>query len=545
MLRVASHWAALLTIPPATLGAQARHAFAAPRTPLFRDLGTLRHPIQTSSPITQHYFDQGLRLVYAFNHQEAISSFKEALRHDSTCAMCYWGIALALGPNINASMGSSQVRPAWDATQMALKLSAGAGGKERVYIEALATRYASGPVASRGRLDSLYAHNMRELWRRYPSDLDASVLFAEAMLDLRPWDQWTTGGRPQPGTLETVLALERVLKQDPDHPGACHYYIHAVEASPNPERALPCARTLPTLMPGAGHLVHMPAHLYLRLGRYAEAIESSIHASHADERYLEDRHPTGDYPQYYAHNLHFLWAASAMAGRSRGALDAARKIAAQTPPELLRRAPGLEFAPPTPWLALVRFGRWREMLVEPAPLPEFRYVTAMWYHARGLALLRTGRMAEALAARDSVAVIAAATPKARRMGVNAAGLLLDIAAKSLSGEIAAEGKEFARAIETLEQAVRLQDGLAYSEPPSFYYPVRHSLGVVLLSAGRADAAEAVYREDLRRNPENGWSLSGLERALLAEKRNADAAAVARRLEAAWAGADVKLTGSRF
>jgi len=519
---------------------------AMPETvPLFDNLGTHHHAI-TASKEAQQYFDQGLRLVYAFNHDEAIKAFKEGARLDPNCAMCYWGIALALGPNINLPMEPTLEPTAYEAVTRAKALASKVSKPEQAYINALATRYAAEPGDSRAGRDTAYATAMRKLVARYPKDLDAATLFAEAMLDLRPWDYWTHDGKPQSGTLEIVATLEHVIKTDPNHPGACHYYIHAVEASFHPERALPCAERLPKLMPGAGHLVHMPAHVYMRLGRYGDAVERNAEAATVDEHYFEGRHPKGFYPMvYYPHNLHFLWAAATMEGRSAEALRAARSLAAAVPASAVREVPPLEMFTPTPLFALARFGKWQEILDEPAPPPTFIYTKGIWRYVRGLAFTATGRADEARAELGTLQTLLPEIPSDRMVGLNSATKLLTIASKVLAGELAARQGQIDNAVSHFQEAITVQDGLTYDEPPPWYYPVRQSLGAVLLKAGRAKEAEAVYREDLRRNPENGWSLYGLAQALRAQKDEKEAAEIEKRFAKAWTHADVTLTASRF
>ena len=525
--------------PLAAAVAQHAHAeyAASARAPLFDNLGTLHHEISTRSRQAQAYFDQGLRLTYGFNHEEAINSFEEGARLDPDCAMCYWGVALALGPNINAAMDSAAEARALTAVRKAMARLPKASATERAYIRALATRYGPpGTPADRARRDSVYANAMREVARAHPADVDAATLYAEALLDLRPWDQWTRGGEPQPGTLEVVRTLEQVIARAARHPGACHYYIHTVEASRNPERALPCAERLPSLMPGAGHLVHMPAHIYSRLGMYDRAVAANEHAAHTDETYLEGRHPTGDYPFYYAHNLHFLWAASADDGRSGEALKAARELSGRIPVDLARQVPIAQLLFPTPIYALVRFGRWNDVLNEPAPPPDLRYPVAMWHHARGLAYAATGRLADAEAERDSVASIRKATPADLMFGNHSAARLLGIAEHMVSGRIAAARGDYDGSVRELREAVALEDGLRYDEPPGWYNPPRQALGAVLLRASRAAEAESVFREDLEINRENGWSLAGLTQALRAQGK--DTTEVAARFQKSWARSDV-------
>lgn len=526
--------------------AAAEPAPGAPSTPLYDNLGSLHHPITTSAPLAQRYFDQGLRLVYAFNHEEAVRAFEEAARLDPKAPMPWWGIAYALGPNYNAPMGPQAAHDAHEAIQKATARTETASEAERAYIYALATRYSPGPKADRRALDQAYAAAMRRVAARFPDDPDAGTLFAEALMDLRPWDLWTADGRPQPGTEEIVATLEAVLSRHPDHPGACHYYIHAVEASPAPERALACARRLPDLMPGAGHMVHMPAHLYLRLGMYAEAAERNIHAVAADREYLGHRHPSGLYPMvYYPHNIHFLWAARLMEGRSAEARRAARELAETVPFETAMQEPAMEAFTAAPLFGLVRLGRWTEILDAPAPPEELRLSRGIWHFARGLALAAGGRLQEAGEERSRLTAIAAAVPKDRMVVINPAATLLAIAERMLAGEVAGRARRQEEGIRLLQEAVRLEDGLRYMEPAEWPLPVRHWLGAALLDAGRPAEAEAAYREDLQRNRENGWALFGLAQALRAQGKADEAADVEARFRRAWAKADLTLTASRL
>jgi tetratricopeptide (TPR) repeat protein len=512
--------------------------------PLFDDLGDLHRPVTTSSAEAQQYFDQGLRLTYAFNHEEAVNSFREAARLDPECAMCQWGIALALGPNINIPMEDAAVPAAHEAAQSAARLAEQATPVERALIQALALRYAATP-GPRAALDSAYATAMAEVAAEFPDDPDVQTLYADAVMNLSPWDYWLPDNSPKPSTAAIVAALERTVAANPEHPGACHFYIHAVEKV-QPEKAVECAELLPALMPGAGHLVHMPAHIYMRVGRYADAIEVNQHASHADSTYLQDRRPQGPYPLLYTpHNFHFLWSAASMAGRSEQALNAAMAVAAHTPHEAVRQVPFLELFLPTPYLALVRFGRWQELLAEPAPPAEFHYTTALWHHARGMALAATGDLAGAEREAAELATEKAAVPADLVVGLNRAQPILDIATRVLAGEIAARRGRFDDAVRELEAAVAAEDALLYDEPPAWHQPVRHLLGAVLLEAGRAPQAEAVYREDLRRNPNNGWALFGLAQALTAQGKTNEAAETERAFQTAWSGADVTLSASRF
>lgn len=529
----------------------AEHAHDASPTstppPLFDNLGEHHHPITTTAPEAQKYFDQGLRLVFGFNHDEATRAFKEAARLDPNCAMAYWGVALTLGPNYNLPVDEERDRAAYDAVQKALALSPKVSAKEQAYIKAIAKRHVADPKADRKVLDIAYADAMREVAKQYPDDLDAATLFAEALMNLRPWDLWTLDGQPQPGTAEIIATLESVLQRNPDHPGAIHYYIHAVEPSPNPERALPYARRLAALMPGAGHIVHMPSHIYIRVGLYKEAAESNAQAAAVDAAYIKKHNVQGVYRMmYYPHNIHFLWAAATMEGRSQESIRAAREVAAKLPAEMVREMPPLEFISPTPLFALARFGQWDDILAEPAPPEDLHYTTGIWRYVRGLAFAAKGQLDKAMNEHAKLEAIAATIPPERKIADNTpVASLLRIAAATLAGEVAAQKEQTEEAVRLLEEAVQLQDQLPYTEPPPWYYPVRHTLGAVLLAAGRAADAEAVYREDLKRNPENGWALFGLAQSLREQKKTQEAATVDGRFQKAWARADVKLTASRF
>jgi tetratricopeptide (TPR) repeat protein len=513
-------------------------------TPLYKNLGTLHKDITTESEVTQQYFDQGLRLIYAFNHDEAIKSFKEGLKSDTTCAMCYWGIAYALGPNINLPMDSSKVAPAWDAMHNAVRYSVSVTPKERAFIDALAKRYSGDPTVGRTSLDSAWARAMGKVARIYPADDDAATLYAEALMDLRPWNYWTNGGRPKaPSTLEQLRVIEPVLQRNPNHPGACHYYIHAIEASADAYKALPCAQRLGSLMPGAGHLVHMPTHIYIKLGQWDLAAEHNAHALQADEQYISERHPTGVYPMgYYPHNFHVMWYALQMLGRSEAALDAARNIVEKVPAEVMRQVPPFEGYAPTVLYTLARFSRWNEILSQPAPPSDLRYATAAWHYVRGLAYAAQERPDSAAVERDSLVVTTLAIPADRMVQQNSARAVLQVAIRHLAGEMAAKAGNTNLAVQQLGKAVSLEDELTYEEPPAWYLPMRQRLGAVLLAAGMAKQAEKVYRDDLVHRPENGWSLYGLAESLKAQKRNREAAAVTKRFGKAWKTADVKLAG---
>jgi tetratricopeptide (TPR) repeat protein len=508
--------------------------------PLYADLGSHHKGISTKVLAARQYFDQGLRLVYGFNHTEAIRSFTRAADIDPSCAMCYWGIALAYGPHVNAPMDAASGVAAYEAVRKALSLKSHATAPERAYIEALAQRYESDPLADRVRLDTSYSHAMGKVAKAYPKDLDAATLYAESLMDLRPWNYWRPDGTPYPGTKEIVHQLERVLTRNPNHPGACHYYIHAVEAV-NPKAAIPCAERLARLMPGEGHMVHMPAHIYIRVGRWTDAIKANQHAIHSDEVFIEGQHPRGVYPlAYYPHNIHFLAFASTMAGRSAQAIEASNTLTSKVNLDAARQVGMLQEMLPYHALTLTTFGKWDEVLAAPLPPEDIRFSYAMAHYARGVAQAAKGEWAEAQAALDQVTAVDAATPEGAE-GKTA----LSIAVHALSGEIATRRGDLDMGITHFREATKIEDAGLYFEPPKWYYPIRHSLGAALLKAGQHAEAEKVYREDLRRFPENGWSLFGLAQALRAQGKNAEADAAEARLRQAWPNTDVTLTASRF
>jgi tetratricopeptide (TPR) repeat protein len=513
------------------------------RTPIYDNLGTYHMAVTTKSPVAQRYFDQGLRLTYGFNHDEAIKSYTEGTREDSTCAMCWWGIAYALGPNINVPMDTAAVRPAWAALQQAVKFAPGVSPREQAYIEALEARYGAEPVANRAPLDSAWAKAIGEVSRRFPRDDDAAALHAEALMDLRPWNYWTNAGRPlAPTTLEQVAILERVTKRNPNHPGACHFYIHAVEASNFAEKAVPCAERLGSLVPGAGHLVHMPTHIYMRLGRWDEAVEHNAMAVHVDQQYLDARHPTGVYPLgYVPHNYHVMWEALNMTGRSAEALSAARTITEKVPADVVRMIPPFEYFSPVVLFTLARFSKWDEILAESAPPADLRYTTGIWYYARGLAFAAKGQLDSAAVARDSVAAIAEKIPPEQTANLNSSRALLQIGERSLSADVAAKQGKTDEAVRIFKEGIAVEDELIYDEPTAWALPLRQQLGAVLLAAGRAKDAEQAYRQDLVRYPNNGWSLHGLAEALRAQGRTREADAVAAKFQKVWAKADVMAT----
>ncbi len=512
--------------------------------PLYDDLGDYHVEIATTVPLAQRYFDQGMRLYYAFNHAEAVRAFREAQRLDPDCAICWWGEALAFGPNINLPMDKPSAQAAFAALEQAQARKASGSGREQALIEALASRYVAGAPDERAGLDQAYADAMAQLVARHPADLEMAVLYAESLMDLRPWDYWTEQGTPKPGIGEALSRLERVLAQRPDHPGACHFYIHAVEEI-YPERAVPCAERLANLMPGAGHLVHMPGHIYIRVGRYLEAVDANQHAVHADETYIQDQHPgMGMYTAgYYPHNYDFLAFAAMMIGRSATAIDAAEKVTSLLPAELFG-SPGMDFLQhwsARPLQMEVRFGRWQDILDRPSPPAEYAFARGIWHYARGRALVATHELSAAAEELESLRALTAGEKLAGlKMEFNQASDLLAVAERVLSAWYMLAADRSAAAVEAMSEAVRLEDGLLYGEPPEWSVPTRQDLGSVLLRAGQFERAEQAFREDLAKFPENGWSLFGLMRSLQAQGRQAEADVVEADLNRIWSTADVEL-----
>lgn len=521
--------------------------------PLFDGMGDYHRAITTRDSGAQRYFDQGMVLAFGFNHAEAIRSFRAAQRLDPDCAMCFWGEALATGPNINvtangkAVMSGDEQVAAYSAIQRARALQDNASPIERDLIDALATRYSPEPVDDRDPYDRAYAAALGTLHERYPDDDDIAAMFAEAWMNTMPWDYWSDAETPRPETVPVIAALEEILARNSRHPLALHLYIHAVEASSRPGRAEAAADTLADLVPGSGHLVHMPAHIYWRVGRYHDAAEANVRAAAVDEAYIAQCNAQGFYPAlYYPHNIHFLWAAASMEGRGAVAIEAARKVAENVRLEQIAEFPSVEFFKTIPLLALTQFGRWSEILAEPAPPADLHYSTAIWHYARGTAFAKTGNTEAARTERaalrdyhDSVQMEfldAAAYP---------ATALLAIADALLGGEIAGvEGRQ-SEAIASFLFAVAVQDSLPYMEPPFWYYPTRQSLGVALMQAGRFLEAEQVYRRDLADYPHNGWSAFGLMQSLEAQGRDEEARAARSMFEMMWMMADVTLTSSRI
>ena len=524
--------------------ASACSLFAQLKSPvLIPGLGHHHHTISTKSPEGQRFFDQGLTLVFAFNHEEAARAFKRASELDPQSAMAFWGVALALGPCINLDVDPPQEKAAYEAIQKAKSLAVGGTESERAYVQALAKRYSSDPKIDLRKLDVEYANAMRELSKQYPDDLDAATLYAESLMDLHPWKLWSLDGRPSEGTEEIVAILESVLRRDPNHLGANHYYIHATEASLHPEWALASARRLETLAPAAGHLMHMPAHTYMRVGDYSAAAHSNAVAAEADRVYLRESAATGGMydMMYYCHNLQFLAASYSMEGNFTHAKQAANELVAHVGP-MLHDMPIAEVYVPTPIFVLVRFHRWDEVLNIPPPNPDLAMTTAFWHFARGDAFATKGEIGMAEAERRILETARKEAPADLEFGFffNKAQTFLDLAESVLDARIFAAKGDHEQAIKCWENAVEIQDRLNYGEPPEWFYPVRESLGGALLLYGQTGRAEAVFRADLEQYPRNPRSLFGLLRALEAQKKSANVEELRREFEAAWKNADVPL-----
>jgi hypothetical protein len=516
---------------------------SAPEEPqLVSGLAPHHHPIATDSAQAQAFFDQGFSWVFAFNHDEAARSFQRAAELDPKSPMPQWGIAWAVGPNYNLDIDDPRSVQASEAIARAKQLAASAPQNERDYVAAMAVRFSPDPKADRKKLAHIYAAKMRELAQRYPDDLDAATLYAESLMNLTPWQLWTLDGKPGKDTDEIVRVLESVLRRDPDHVGANHYYIHAVEASGSPERALASAQRLNTLAPAAGHLVHMPAHIYARTGDHASAASANEAGVAADRAYLakDPAQAQSFYGlAYVSHNLHFLVDDEMMRGRFASAQRAAAGVVAQLDPHV-SMMPMLESMVIAPISVLVRFDRREEILALPAPAADRPVIGAWRLFARGVTLAKQGDAAGAASERAQLAAAIRALPESTPFGgtgLTNAKSVLQVAATALDARIAWARVEHAKSVDLWKRTVAAGDRLPYEEPPIWFYPLRESLGAALLMDGRARDAERVFRDDLVRHPRNARSLFGLRESLAAQHRDADAAWVQRELDAAWQSAD--------
>ena len=513
--------------------------------PLFDNLGNHHFPISTKSKQAQRYFDQAMILVYGFNHKEAIRSFEAVAQLDPQCAMAHWGIALALGPNINAPMSEEAGKKAFVHMKKALALAKKASKREQAYIRALSKRYTKDVPKERADLDKAYADEMRKVRQTFPKDMDAATLFAEALMDTTPWNYWEKDGSPRPATKEILEALEFVIANNPNHPGANHYYIHAVEASKNPERGLPSAYRLKTLCPGAGHLVHMPAHIFLKLGMYHEASTANVKAIAADDNYVTACKVQGFYPQmYFSHNAHFLCYSLSMEGRQADCLKAAKMTLHIMKESDAPDIPYMQWLKATPLFADVRFGQWDAILKRKPPMEKNKFESAMYRFARYLARVRKGDVFSSQMELLAVeALLKSADVKELETVEFPGKSVVEVAHTMMRAELAAARDKQAEQIELLEKAVKLEDALPYMEPPFWSLHVRHALGKALLQANRAKEAEAVYRADLSKHPNNGWALFGLLQALRQQGKTSEAKNVQNRFREAWQHADVVLTSS--
>jgi tetratricopeptide (TPR) repeat protein len=529
--------------PPQSLADWARGA------KLYDGLGNFHRTVTTSSQEAQQYFDQGMRLMWAFNHDEATRSFARAAELDPTCAMCFWGVALTVGPNYNLPvMAEPRAKVAWDALQKA-QTNAGRGTPvEQSLIAALAQRY-RGPQpldpSNSGPVLKAHAEAMRAVATRFPEDLDAQVLFAEAMMDTNAWKLWTVDGKAAPGTSEIQSTLEKVLAKSPAHPGANHYYVHTMEASRHPDLALASAERLTNMMPSAGHLQHMPAHIMQRVGRYEDASRANRDGVVADKAYMAATSLPDYYGMYFAHNYQFLAYSAAMEGRKAEAMDAAKKMQDTLPVEMMLAMPGVDWSMSETYSVMKRFGLWDEILAEKAPDPKLNALTAAYHHARAVAFSEKGKADDARAEIARLEKIVAATPPDAGAGLNVAKDVFAVALADARGHLARAEGRLADAESQFRAAVALEDKLAYDEPADWFLPVRHELGALLLKEGKNAEAEAVYRADLVQHPKNGWALFGLAKSLEAQKKSTAAAEVERQFDAAWKHADVKLTSSVF
>ena len=516
---------------------------------LYDGLGDTHRAITTSSPQAQQYFDQGLRFMWAFNHDESTRSFAKAAAIDPHCAACFWGVSLSVGPNYNLPfMVNERAKVAVEALRKAEENAQRATPVERALIKALAQRYPSAVPLDPSTIKPVliaYAAAMKTVAQQFPQDLDVQTLYAESMMNINAWKLWDAQGKPGPDTTQIVATLESVLARDAHHTGANHYYVHAIEASPNPERALDSAEKLKSAMPGAGHLVHMPAHIFQRLGRYEDAAEANRRAARADDVYRSRAQPPDYYPMYTVHNYQFLAYSAAMAGRKAETLAATDRSRELISDEMLLAMPGGDWYVAELYAARVRFGLWDELLAMPAPNPKLPGLTAGYLYGRGVALAAKGRPGEARKAVGELQKLAATIPADAPAGQNTLRSVLDIAIPVVQAHIAAAEQQPREAIGLLQKAAEAEDRISYDEPKNWFFPARHELGAHLLKAGKVQAAERVYREDLRQNPANGWALFGLGAALKSQGKTTEAADVARQFETAWKHADVQLVASAF
>ena len=516
--------------------------------PLWANLGDHGYKITTKNPMAQRYFDQGLRLNYAFNHAEAARAFRTAQNLDPTCAMCYWGEALVLGANINAPMDKSAVAPAFAAIAKAKLLASDASARERALIDALARRYSPDPKADGAKLAMAFAEALHDAAKAFPDDVDIAALYAESLMNLQPWDYWETDGKtPKGRTKEIIRTLEYVLARNPDHVPAIHLYIHMVEASTTPERALPHAKRLAALMPGAGHILHMPSHIYYRMGMWMESLEANKKAAQADEAYLAQVDAKGIYPDgYYPHNVHFVVTSAQMAGDGRTAIEYSEKLSRVVSDDAMKVIPWVQPIKAAPYFAYAQFGDAKTVLALPDPGDAFPFVKAMWRYARGVAFAKQGKAAEARAEADAIAALSkSADLKFLSSGGVPAPEIMSVAHHVVLARVAQANKDLKGAIAAFETAAAITDKLAYMEPPFWYFPVRQSLGAALVMTGETDKAVQTFRKSLVKFPNNGWALYGLMQAYKANGDKAGMSQTRKLFENAWAGDESWLSLERL
>jgi len=515
-------------------------------SPLFANLGDLNLSISTNNSDAQTFFNQGLKLTYAFNHAESHRSFMEASRLDPNSAMTYWGQAYALGPNINDPQPDDERKLKYfEAVQKAKKLVSTATPKEQALIEALTFRYSDDLTKDIAELNMAYMKAMAKVAEKYPQDPDVLTLFAASVMNTVPWNYWDADGNPSPNIKEAKTALERAININPDHPGAHHYYIHMVEL-PMPDLAVASADKLGTLMTAAGHIVHMPSHIYIRVGRYKDAVEANHKAIAADEDYISQCYAQGMYPLgYYPHNIHFLWSAASLLGDSKTAIDAAKKTAEKVPTGELIDLPFLQNFASTPMLAYLRFGKWNEILTIPSPRDEIKHLKLIWHYARGIAFLRKNNLKDAQEELDAIAEMIK-DPELEKLfaaGFDTTSTIAKLAYEVVAGEVAAAKGNFPKAIAHLKNAVSFEDKLTYTEPAAWHISTRHNLGAVLLKAKKYKEAEKVYKDDLDIIRQNGWSLMGLYQSYTAQGKTEEANTIKQEFDKAWQYSDIEINTS--
>jgi len=514
--------------------------------PLFENLGNLTVPISTSNGEAQKFFDQGVRLSYAFNHAEAHRSFMEASRLDPNSAMTFWGQAYALGPNINDPLPDDERKQkANEALEKAKKLASKANPKEQALIEALAARNSEDLTMDIADLNNAYMQAMAKVVAEYPEDANIQTMYGESVMNTMPWNYWDNEGNPAPNTLKGKSALEKAIQLDPDHPGAHHYYIHMMELT-NPDLAIPSADKLGALMPAAGHIVHMPGHIYIRVGRYQDSVKANQEAILADEDYISQCFAQGMYPlAYYPHNLHFLWSAASLLGDSQTAIDAAKKTAEKVPAAELASLPFLQDFASTPLLAYTRFGKWNEILTIPYQGDDYKHLKLIRHYARAIAFLRKDNLKEAKEELEAIDTMKN-DPELENIVANytnPSSSIAKVAYSMVSGEVAAAEGDLGKAIEHLREAVVFEDQLIYSEPAPWHIPARQTLGSILLKAKKYGEAEKVYKEDLEELRQNGWSLMGLYQSLMAQNKEDEARVIKEEFDRAWKDADIEISTS--